>query len=215
MKSTTKYSVQQIFKRSFVCNAIYCVLISCFICFVFRNNINHSQDPTPLVFFIGAVSMLIYCRFELFLQYGESKRFMPKMRFVIFFGKLLLLLALEVVMIGFKNFWVLFATAMISSAVFLIFIWFVYRKYLTAVPIELIVNYQILSERTKKFYIKFAILYAALTILSIIWLVLECVLGIKFLNKVSVNRAILSSTFIAIFTISAAVNLVHGMKHNK
>lgn len=208
------YSITHIFKRSMLCNAAYFVFCAVFMVLVFQNNINNSQDPTAFVFFLCAVAALISCGFEMFLRDEQNNKFLPIAKFGIFYGKILLFIVSEAVMILTRNFLAVILTVTILPIAFLIGIYLIYRKHLKSVGQEkLTIQYKF--DETRKKCIGFTVTYFVLAGACIIWLVLEIVLGNKIADKISIERVSTSVILLIINMCSAVFNLVHAIKFNK
>lgn len=207
------YTIQQIFQRSMICNVAYFVSCAVFSVLVFRNNMENSQNPTPLVFLICAIVALLFCSFEMFLRDEQNKAFMPIAKYFIFYGKILLFIVFEAVMILFKNFLALILTVTILPTIFSIGIGLAFSKYLkSSKDIKLTIIYKIGLQETRKKYIGLTIAYAVFALLSIVWLILEIVLGSIFNGKIDAIRVVSSSVLIAFNMSVAIVNLVHAIK---
>ncbi len=197
-----------------ICNTAYFVSCAVFIVLVFQNNINNSQDPTPLFFFLCAVAALIACAFEMFLRDERNNKFLPIAKFGIFYGKIFLFIVFEAVMILFRNFLAVILTVTILPTIFLIGIYLIYRKHLNSVdPQRLTIQYKI--TQTKKKCVGFTVAYFILACACIVWLVLEIVLGNKIAGKINVERVTTSVLLLILDFCSAVVNLVHAVKFNK
>lgn len=211
-----QYSVKQIFNRSLICNAAYFVSCAIFIALIFQNNQNHSQDPTPLFFFICAVAALISSGFEMFLRDEQNNKFLPIAKYWIFFGKIFLFVIFEAVMILFGNFLAVILTVTILPTMFLLVEYFIFRKYLKFADRKtLTINYKIEIKETRKKYIGFTLTYFALSVACVIWLVLEIILGNKIAKSINIQRIVLNVILLFIFLCAAIVNLIHAIKFDR
>ncbi|MGN1372579.1 MAG: hypothetical protein ACI4VK_00870 [Candidatus Coproplasma sp.] len=199
-----------------ICNVAYFAFCAVFSVLVFKNNIENSQAPTPLIFLICAVVALLFCSFEMFVRDEQNKAFMPVAKYFIFYGKILLFIVFEAVMVLFQNFLVLILTVTILPTLFIIGIGISYSRYLKSYKdIKLTIIYKIGLYETRKKYVGLTVAYSVFAVLAIVWLVLEIVLGIKFNGTVDVTRVVSSSALIAFNMCCAIVNMVKAIKINK